>query len=497
MSRALLAAAVAATSFAQVEVIDTRAAHAPGEAEGFAPETIATGWLLGTVAQDTVQETDVREDAMEARLDAYARVDHRVSRRLRLRLEGWLAYRVTGERDGDETLALLNGRSYKADFEPTLGEAWIDLDLSRVDLRAGTQVVAWGLADLVSPNDVVNPRDLRHGVFLEPETARLPVLALRARAPLGPIDADALWVPFFRADRVDMFGTDWALFGPGAPATMRALGDMIEGLVDDTIEDGAQEAFLQTEKPGESLANSSGGARLSLRRGGYDAAAQIFYGWERLPTVEMHPDLVAAAQTGDPTALGIAIAANGEDAYRAFYRRALSTGGSLGTTLGDVSVVIDSAVTPRRAVALGGGDPFVPVGGGSERVRPSADSPVVESTLGLEYLRGDAWTFHLEGWHQGMLDLPDQPEPLFGGPNLAGAAVLVEWRGLDGELSLRGLAVVEATRGSVVASPQVEWRATDHLALRAGAHLFDGRDGSLGRFYDRNDEAYVGARASF
>ncbi|MEK6606266.1 MAG: hypothetical protein AABZ30_01265 [Myxococcota bacterium] len=488
MSRAL-ASLVATAASAQIEIIaDDEGGPGRGSssaAEGFAPEAQAGGFFSTELAQDTVQETDVREDAMTLRAQAFARADYRVSR-LRLHLDGWLDWWLTGER-GDDALVIANGERWKAEHEATLGEAFVDADLARVALTAGHLIVVWGQNDLVNPNDVVNPRDRRHGVSLEPETARLPVVALRARAPVGPLSAEALWVPFFRADRVDLFGGDWALFGPGAPAALRGFADALDDSIDDSIEDKAQPVLLQTEMPDETAANGSVGARLSSSAGGYDVAAQVFYGWARLPTIEIDADAFAALAAGDFDAA--------RAGYRAYYRRSLSAGASFGTNLGDFGVRADGAFTPRREYPLGGAFPLRSID--DEHFRPSIDSGAVDTTLGVEYAGVEDVVLHAEAFHQRMLKDPEGQELLFGGPSLYGAALLLRWALMDGDLELRALAVLEATRRSLVASPQVVYRVSDTWSLRAGAHVFEGREGSLGAFYDRNDEIYLGAKASF
>src|SRR6185295_12559727 len=86
----------------------------------------------------------------------------------------------------------------KASFEPMLGEAFLDLYTSLVDVRVGQQTLAFGANAAFAPTDVLNPRDLRQSlVFTEPEDAKLPVFAARALGGVGPLAFTVAWVPFF------------------------------------------------------------------------------------------------------------------------------------------------------------------------------------------------------------------------------------------------------------------------------------------------------------
>lgn len=59
------------------------------------------------------------------------------------------------------------------------GEQYLGLTLGPVDLTLGRQIVAWGEGDVVSPLDVVNPRDLREPGLADLDDLRLAVLASR------------------------------------------------------------------------------------------------------------------------------------------------------------------------------------------------------------------------------------------------------------------------------------------------------------------------------
>jgi len=55
----------------------------------------------------------------------------------------------------------------------------LSIELSRVDITLGRQVVTWGEGDVLSPVDVVNPRDQREPGLADLDDIRIPVLATR------------------------------------------------------------------------------------------------------------------------------------------------------------------------------------------------------------------------------------------------------------------------------------------------------------------------------
>lgn len=81
-----------------------------------------------------------------------------------------------------------------------LREAYLDLRLGRVDVRAGRQVVAWGRADGINPTDNITPRDL---TLLVPDDAerRIGTSGVRATAYAAGLAFSALWFPEFRPHR--------------------------------------------------------------------------------------------------------------------------------------------------------------------------------------------------------------------------------------------------------------------------------------------------------
>jgi len=74
------------------------------------------------------------------------------------------------------------------------GETFAALSLGPLELTAGRQIVAWGHGNLLSPVDVVNPRDNREPGLSDLDDIRLAVLATRAGLFLGAHRLEAMVV---------------------------------------------------------------------------------------------------------------------------------------------------------------------------------------------------------------------------------------------------------------------------------------------------------------
>jgi hypothetical protein len=258
---------------------------APPSASG--PTARVRGGLRLQVGVDTGFEPPrsdgLSEQVVDARGRAWLATDVKLSPSLRLLVEGRARWHGSAEQ------GLERG---KATFEPTLGEAFIDLYTSRVDLRVGQQTLAFGANAAFAPTDVLNPRELRENVALaEPEDSKLPVFAARALGSLGPLTLTAAWVPFFTPHRYSVFGQDEALLQPG-------LGQGIPFEVDASIEDALQPHLLETERPEALPYLGDVGLHVKSELSGVRVGGSWVWVNEKLPRVTLDPELEAVLRAG-------------------------------------------------------------------------------------------------------------------------------------------------------------------------------------------------------
>jgi hypothetical protein len=112
----------------------------------------------------------------------WLKASRRLSSSVSFLAEGWTALRGPLE-DGDAA--------------GELREAFVDLKLGPLDVRAGRQIIAWGRADGVNPTDNLSGQDL---TLLAPDDAdrRLGTTAIRVSYYLGDLALTGVWLPEFR-----------------------------------------------------------------------------------------------------------------------------------------------------------------------------------------------------------------------------------------------------------------------------------------------------------
>ena len=163
-----------------------------------------------------------------------------------------------------------------------------------------------------------------------------------------------------------------------------------------------------------------------------------------------------------------------------------------------------SSGAPRRRgdEPLGGEAPFVDEGAW---LCTALQSPAIAYTVGARYSWGDDLLLSLQWWHELLLDLVQTPleqreglgldgvRPwlLTGGPQLAGFAALARFEVDAVDLTGQFLAHVDLLSQSLVITPELLYRVSDRLRLAVGFNIFEGQRGSVGAFYDANDQLYL------
>jgi hypothetical protein len=86
-----------------------------------------------------------------------------------------------------------------------LREAWGELTLGPLDVRAGKQILAWGRADHLNPTDNLSPRNLTL-LTVHDDDQRLGALAVRSVLHLGGWSVIGVWLPRFEGNVVPLPG---------------------------------------------------------------------------------------------------------------------------------------------------------------------------------------------------------------------------------------------------------------------------------------------------
>lgn len=473
------------------------------ELRGFARSTVIAG-LGGSGGRPTnaPEEERVGYDRGTVVTQAYADLDYVRGRSFEARVSGSLAYdvRLSEGRPGDDA----SPRVESARFEPVLREAYLGFYGETVDLRVGQQRVAWGNSVAFAPNDVVDARDLRSPLVLDPELTRLPTPAVRADVDLGGLVLGLVAQPFFVPDRVSLYGNNWSLVQPDAPrATRRFFG--IHARDDERTSADDLEGTLGTSKtPRGFLDGAAVGASARLHAAKIDASAYWHWGPGRSPYVYLDPQVAAQLGAVDPASVdGAALDAVLEQQRRAsasyggplvvaYYRRH-HVGADVTTTAGPLVL--------RAEAAFDSASTFT-----AESTLNSVARPAAQAVAGVElHLGGLEKLVVLEGWYMRLLgpevpivpvlDRANRGPLLFVSEDTVGLAGLVRWTFFE-HLVVEARSFVGVAPRSFMVRPELGY-GSSAFTLRAGVLLLGGEPGSYGDYYDRNDSAYLTARWGF
>lgn len=486
----------------------------PASEPTFVPRILVGGFLQLWTAFDVVHEgrrrgdeSDHRatEDVFELLTRARLNVTSRFRRWAKVRVEARLTQWVSCERPGsDQVLWLGNGEAWRSRAEVELGEAYVDLYLGPVDLRLGQQIVSWGLGDLINPNDVVNPRDLRQGLLAFDDDLRLPVLAVRGSYHWRWLKVEAVWLPLFKPHRMDLYGSDFAVLGPGSSSRLAEAEHQVERFLDPTLHRLAQPLLLQTRRPADDLTGSTAGLRVSASHRGWDVALQYFFGWDLTPALSVDEQVYGMAIEGrlfvnDTINLAALMPLlEGRSLYRSTFEHTHQVGLSVGKAFEHVAVKLDVSYQPDRGFVRT--DPVAgPFGNGMLDLR--VEHHTLVSALSLDYAWGSKLVAQLQGVHLALLDRRRaDTRQLMGFLREANVALLVAYVRLNlirQTLLITAAAAVDLVHGSFTLAPMVHYKITDHWRVGVGALVFEGESDTLFGAWTKNDLLWADVRWSF
>jgi hypothetical protein len=438
------------------------------------PPPAATGQLEGT-----------GEDVLAFRAHARAEGTSRFRERFKVKVSG----RADAELGLDANTQIGIQR-----YEAQIWDTYADAYFPSLDVRFGNQIVAWGTADLLSPNDVVNPRDLRRGIAIDPDEMRLPLLALSARTFSGPLSLQGLWVPVAPSNRFDLLDGDYAILGPhAATPTEKHIGALVSALADDPTLGPAVSPILSIGgEPDGGIESGELGASGSIETRHLDLHTYFLWGHERNPRIRIADDLRAFLLNTPPAMLtpqALAerlgqLAAMGIAAVQVDYPRRIHAGAALATRIEPLGIMLDAGYTPKTSTILVGQSDGGPVLGTVDTL------PQATATLSLDYDRGTDLSVVLEVSHLRVLNVPDgeQVFQMTARDHLTVIGGRLSWNPRSGPITLSGLGFVDIDAPSYAVRPAIDLSGNDHWSVEIAATLYGGPHGSLGGIYDAADE---------
>lgn len=457
-------------------------------------------------------ETSTGEDVMEWWHVGGLKIDHRFDEHMKALVDARARWGVTGEdTKPHHPFWLVNARDPKWAADLELREGFVTLGVDAASLHVGQRIFVWGKNEFGAAADVVNPIDLRYdlaGTFRSTRDSKVPVFAIDGVVADAGASVELVVLPFFAANKVFLFGRDFALAPPGSPEAAQILG---VARVDPSIEDDLQLAVAGTEVPEPSPNNWSYAARGTAHVLGWDFGATVFYGWDRTPRLDVDPDLVLLLVEGediladpmllatDPTLRDAALrlqqkVAVGEQVLRADFRRWWQFAFEAEGVVGDVVLRADLGFTPGRV--------------SYDATWRHHTLPSAQWALGAEYSYGTTFFASLTTlgtavfWAPAGVTLTGL-ERTSANPTAErtvwsyGAATVLRWAPEDWDATGEIVGACFIEPGDLVLALQLTYSAFEPHTLLAGLLYLDGPSGSLAGRYQRNSLAYAGYRAAW
>lgn len=414
------------------------------------------------------------------------------------RLGGRAKVKVAVRFDADAAFDA-DARASTERYEAHVWDTYVDLYSRWLDLRVGNQFIAWGTADLLSPNDVVDARDLRRGFLAHPEDVRWPVFAATAAVHRGAAEAQLVYLPVAPAHRFELVDGDYALLGPNAPtAVERRVGAIVAALADDPrFAPALQPIVAIGDPPDRGVGSGEVGGRLAVTTAAVDAYAFALWGHERSPRIDVAGDLRALfADAGDALTVDAVaarvqqLAERGDAAVTASYPRRWHLGAAVATRVDPIGVKVDVGYDPG-ATALLVSSPADGLLLATPRARDR-----IAGTVSIDYDRGEELSAVFELSHARVLGVPAGARVFqFDGAHQTVAATQLRWapRGVPVRFELLAFAELRDEPGYAV-RPAVELSGHDHIAVEVAALVYGGPPDTLAGTQARNDAVSLTVR---
>lgn len=409
--------------------------------------------------------------------------EHTRAFRKRMHLEA----KISGSRERGGAYALVSGRSDLLwfgtrsdwnDWDLDLYEAYVQWSPGPMELRLGKQIVRWGTTDQLSPVDVLNPEDLREGITWDVEDRKRPLWMARIQAFRGPFDLEGVVIPFFEPHDVNLFGTDWAVFGH----MTRAVAT--NPRVPPVFKEAVKSLQVRRREPPQTIENFQWGGRITMHTHGWDLAVSTFHGFDpmvdivRFPLENIHVNGSFSKETVE-NALMTGVFTGPELVVR--HRRTQMIGFDFETTLKSIGLRGEAAYFSARSFLT---DDLT-----------SAGLPTFFGVVGLDHAGPNDWYVNLQLAYQRIGGDTD-PILYFQKDNVSlNGEISKGW--LRGDLEARLRYLIMLTDGGSYWNPSFTYRRFRPLSFTLGLNLFAGPADTFLGHYRENDQATVSMRYDF
>ena len=323
-----------------------------------------------------------------------------------------------------------------------LREAYLEHSQGSWGLKAGKQIVTWGVADGLQVTDIISPMDYTEFLAEDYDDIRIPVNAIRLNYSGMNLKAEAIWVPvpeFFilPTDSVN----PWAISMSGM--------------------------YCQFDKltPSKKLENSEFGGRLSAYLSGIDFSVCALHTWNKMPAFQL-----------------VDISADGLLEVAAHHHRMTMVGADLSASVGQFVIRAEVAEYFNQQLSFVG-----------YRSAPQLRNQTL-ALIGIDWYPGNDWTLMAQYCHT----YTDGGTALLGCYRNAGMATAnISKALLRNTLKLSAYGRFDcANDGAFFIRFNGDYQLTDDIALTLGYDWFRA-DAGMFAMYKDNSEIWVKVHFGF
>lgn len=323
-----------------------------------------------------------------------------------------------------------------------LREAYLYYGKSGVDIRAGRQIVTWGVADAMRITDIISPMDFTEFLTQDYDDIRIPVNGIRVRYTRPKWSAEAIVIPVSSFYELSADNANpWAVSLPGVNVPYSINLD---------------------NTPEKQFRNMEYGGRIGAYLSGVDFNLYALRTWNKMPVFRK-------TMTADGS-----LSCDGE------YRRMTMLGADLSVPLGKFIVRAEAAEYFGEAQ-----DPVV-----------NADVVTRNSTnalIGVDWYAGNDWQLGLQYSHK---YISGDMSGISSCRNAGMATVRISKDLLHSTLSLSTFAYIDVANGGVYNRLSADYGLTDQIHALLGYDFFHAEKGQFA-MYDRNSEVWIKLKYSF
>ena len=400
-------------------------------------------------ATDTLLVGETPADELQVQVKGFLDTYHAA------RTEGkgeWLASRtrargeLTLEKGGARLFVSMNAiynALLKEQTGITLREAYLSYANAHVDLRAGRQIIIWGVADALRLTDQISPMDYTEFLAQDYDDIRTPVNAFRLRLVRQAFNVELVCIPVS-----DFFTLPTDERNPWAAH--------IDAPMPYTFD-------LDSRKPKTRLRNVEFGGRLSVNLSGIDFSFCGLHTWNKMPAFSYAVDPSGAAMT-----------------VVGHYRRLTMFGADVSFPVGRFVVRGELAVNLNEVQ-------------NAEFGSEVQGRDVFNALLGVDWYAGNDWMLSAQYAHK---HVGGSIEGLSVLRNTGVATVRVSKELFRNTLALSSFAYIDVSHGGVFNRLSCKYDLNDQISLTAGYDYFHA-DAGMFAMYSRNSEVWVKLKYGF